>query len=199
MFDELRLEENQELLKRIARLTKEGKIKWECVEYNPLSFMDKDDYDETSAYLCQMFTLTTHIEGLPYELELAEYITIPDGKGDVAITLTRDVEDDFLKIDEMVSGDLDAYNDCSPEAIAEVFKDNPAMALSTILVPQFADTEVVKETFAWARFINENGISDDLLSHPLTQLAEKLFNEGRVLDYHRMIFDTPYRDKLLAE
>ena len=89
MFDELRLEENYELLKRIAKMTEDGKIKWECVEYNPLSFMDKDDYDETSAYLCQMFTLTTHIEGLPYELELAEYITIPDGKGDVAVSYTH--------------------------------------------------------------------------------------------------------------
>ena len=199
MFDELRLEENHELLKRIAKMTEEGKIKWECVEYNPLSFMDKDIYDDTSAYLCQMFTLTTHIEGLPYELELAEYITIPDGKGDVAITLTRDVEDDFLKIDEMVSGDLDAYNDCSSETIAEVFKESPAMALSAILVPQIADTEVVKETFEWARFINEKGISDVLLSHSLTHLAEKLFNEGRVLDYHKMIFDIAYRNKLLSE
>lgn len=199
MFDELRLEENQELLKQIISMTEQGKIKWECIEYNPLSFMDKDDYDETSAYLCQMFTLTTHIEGLPYELDLAEYITIPDGKGDVAITLSRDVEDDFLKIDEMVSGDLDAYNDCTPEAIAEIFKKSPAMALSAVLVPQIADTEIVKETFEWARFINESGISDDLLSHPLTLLAERLFNEGRVLDYHRIIFDIAYRNNLLAE
>ena len=37
MLDELRIEEQMELLKRIARLTEQGKIDWKCEEYNPLS------------------------------------------------------------------------------------------------------------------------------------------------------------------
>ena len=50
MLDELRIEEQMELLKRIARLTEQGKIDWKCEEYNPLAFMAEDKIEETSAY-----------------------------------------------------------------------------------------------------------------------------------------------------
>ena len=199
MLDELRIEEQMELLKRIARMTEQGKIEWKCEEYNPLSFMDEDEIEETSAYLCQMFRLTANIDGLPYELELAEYITVPDGKGDVAVTLTRDVADDFMKVDAMLSGHFEAYDDCAADELADAFKDDPAMIISKALVPKLIETDVVADTFEWARFINENGISDELLNNPLTLLAEKLFAERRILDYHRIVFDLPYRNKLLAE
>lgn len=109
MMDELWREEEKKTLERIAKLTELGKVKWECVEYNPLCFMNEDKVDETSAYLCQMFTLTSEIGGMPYELEIAEYITVPDGKGDIALTLTRDVPDDFMKIDSILSSDVDEY------------------------------------------------------------------------------------------
>lgn len=198
MLDELRIEEQMELLKRIAQMTERGKIEWKCEEYNPLSFMDEDKIEETSAYLCQMFRLTANIDGLPYELELAEYITVPDGKGDVAVTLTRDVADDFMKVDAMLSGH-EAYDDCVADELADAFKDDPAMIISKALIPKLIETDAVAETFEWARFINENGISDELLNNPLTLLAEKLFNERRILDYHRIIFDLPYRNKLLVE
>ncbi len=198
MLDKLRTEEQNEILNQIVSLTEQGKMIWQCVDYNPLSFMNKDDYDESPAYLCQIFKLQTTFQGIPYEMELAEYITIPAGKGNVAVTISRNFADDFLQIDEMLSSDL-AYDDCFPEDIADVFKDNPAMVLSTVLVPQIADTEVVKGTFVWARFINEKGVSAKLLRHPLTQLGEKLFDEQRVLDYHRILFDIPYRDSLLGK
>lgn len=87
MMDELWREEEKKTLESITKLTELGKVKWECVEYNPLCFMNEDKVDETSAYLCQMFTLTAEIGGMPYELEIAEYITVPDGKGDIALTL----------------------------------------------------------------------------------------------------------------
>lgn len=199
MLDELRIEEQMELLKRIARMTEQGKIEWKCEEYNPLSFMDEDKFEETSAYLCQMFRLTANIDGLPYELEIAEYITVPDGKGDVAVTLTRDVADDFMKIDAMLSGHIETYEDCTADELADIFKDDPAMRISNALIPKIVETDVVAETFEWARFINENGISDELLNNPLTLLAEKLFDKRRILDYHRIVFDLPYRIKLLAE
>ncbi len=199
MLDELRIEEQVELLKRIARMTEQGKIKWECEEYNPLSFMDEDKIEETSAYLCQMFRLTANIDGLPHELELAEYITVPDGKGDVAVTLTRDVADDFMKVDAMLSGHLETYDDCAADELADTFKDDPTMIISNALIPKIVETEVVADTFEWAHFINENGISDELLNNPLTLLAERLFNERRILDFHRAVFDVNYRNKLFTE
>ena len=184
MMDELWRAEEKKTLERIAKLTELGKVKWECVEYNPLCFMNEDKVDETSAYLCQMFTLTAEIGGMPYELEIAEYITVPDGKGDIALTLTRDVPDDFMKIDSILSSDVDEYENCEPSEIGKRYKN---------------ESEAVQDTFEWARFINENGIADELLNHPVVRLAEKLFNKHRLLDYHRILFDIPYRDKLISE
>ena len=199
MLDEIRMEEQMELLKRIAHLTEQGKIKWECEEYNPLCFMDEDEIEETSAYLCQMFRLSARFEGIPYELELAEYINVPSGKGDAAITLTRDIADDYMKIDAMLSGDLDSYDDCAPEELATVFKDDPVMLICNAVVPAAIEADAVSETFSWARYINENGISDALLNDPLTKLGDKLLAERRLLDYHRAVFDMKHREKLLNE
>ena len=195
MMDELWREEEKKTLERIAKLTELGKVKWECVEYNPLCFMNEDKVDETSAYLCQMFTLTSEIGGMPYELEIAEYITVPDGKGDIALTLTRDVPDDFMKIDSILSSDVDEYENCEPSEIGKRYKNDPAMRLTEAIVPVVIESEAVQDTFEWARFINENGI----LNHPVVRLAEKLFNKHRLLDYHRILFDIPYREKLISE
>jgi len=199
MLDALEMEEQKELLKRITQLTEQEKIQWKCVEYIPLSFMNEDLVDETSAYLCHMFRLTAIVEGLPYELELAEYITVPDGKGDVAVTLTRDIADDFIKVDASLSGHFERYDDCAAEDISKTFKDDPILRISEALVPRIVDSEAVKETFEWARFFNEKVISDELLHNPLTKLAEKLFNEQRIHDYHRIVFDVPYRNRLFNE
>lgn len=199
MMDELWRAEEKKTLERIAKLTELGKVKWECVEYNPLCLMDEDKVDETSAYLSQMFTLTAEIGGMPYELEIAEYITIPDGKGDISLTLTRDVTEDFIKVESMLSGDIDGYDNCAPGEIGAQYRNDPVMRLTAAIVPAVIGTEVVQDTFEWARFINENGISDELLAHPLVRLAEKLFNEHRILDYHQIVFDIHYREKLLRE
>ena len=168
MMDELWREEEKKTLESIAKLTELGKVKWECVEYNPLCFMNEDKVDETSAYLCQMFTLTAEIGGMPYELEIAEYITVPD-------------------------------ENCEPSEIGKRYKNDPAMRLTETIVPVVIESEAVQDTFEWARFINENGIADEILNHPVVRLAEKLFNKHRLLDYHRILFDIPYREKLISE
>ena len=189
MMDELWRAEEKKTLERIAKLTELGKVKWECVEYNPLCFMNEDKVDETSAYF----------GGMPYELEIAEYITVPDGKGDITLTLTRDVPDDFMKIDSILSSDVDEYENCEPSEIGKQYKDDPAMRLTEAIVPVIIESEAVQDTFEWARFINENGIADEILNHPVVRLAEKLFNKHRLLDYHRILFDIPYREKLISE
>lgn len=78
-------------------------------------------------------------------------------------------------------------------------KDDPAMRLTEAIVPVIIESEAVQDTFEWARFINENGIADEILNHPVVRLAEKLFNKHRLLDYHRILFDIPYREKLISE
>lgn len=78
-------------------------------------------------------------------------------------------------------------------------KDDPAMRLTEAIVPVIIESEAVQDTFERARFINENGIADEILNHPVVRLAEKLFNKHRLLDYHRILFDIPYREKLISE
>ena len=59
--------------------------------------------------------------------------------------------------------------------------------------------EDLEEVFTWARFFNETGISAKLMNHPLTKLCEKLFDEHRLMDFHRCVLDVDYRKLLLNE
>ena len=95
-------------------------------------------------YLCQMFTLTSEIGGMPYELEIARYITVPDGKGDIALTLTRDVPDDFMKIDSILSSDVDEYENCEPSEIGKRYKNDAAMRLTESIVPVVIESKLFK-------------------------------------------------------
>ena len=80
MFDEtLQREEEQEIFDRLVELTERGKSHWEYEEFIPISVMDKDTLDERPAYLSQMFTLTLQVQNVSYELEMDEYLTVPDG------------------------------------------------------------------------------------------------------------------------
>lgn len=197
MYEEIRKEEETNMLRNIADLTERGKIKWECVEYNPISFMDEDKVDGSSAYLSQMFTLTATIGGFPHELELAEYIEIPSGKGNYAITLIRNVPGEYVQIEEALSYYSDIYDACSPDELITRFQDYPITKLCNSVVPQIIESDAVKEVFEWARFFNEEGISKKLMNHPLTKLGETLFSERRLLDYHRCVLDVQFRKSLL--
>ena len=68
----LQREEKQELFYRLVDLTERGKIHWECVEYIPISFMDKDMLEGKPAYLTQMFTLTLQVQNTFYKMEIDE-------------------------------------------------------------------------------------------------------------------------------
>lgn len=199
MFDEtLQREEEQEKFDRLVELTERGKIHWECEEYIPISFMDKDTLDERPAYLSQMFTLTLQVQNVSYELEMDEYLTVPDGKGDIVLKLTRPMADEFMQLDMGLSFDS-AYDSYSPDQLCKAYKDDPIMRIAAAIVQDMAGREEVLETFEWASYINEKGISQRLRNHPLTKLGEKLFNERQVLDFHRVLFDIPYRQSLMAE
>ena len=140
MMDEIMRQEERILLNQIAKLTEEGHLAWDCVEYNPIGFLDKDEYSEQSACICQMFQFEATIGGLPHELELAEYINVPSGKMDLAVTLTRNDEEHFMKIDSILSVELDPYINATPQSIESM----AAVRLAKSLVPLAAKTDVVR-------------------------------------------------------
>ena len=198
MYNENLHEEEQHLIQQIAEQTERGKIDWELTEFNPLSFLNADKVDDNPAVIGQTFSFEAIIGGSRYELDVTENIELPSGKGDYAITLTRDEAEDFLKIDDALSFDFDRY-ECVPEEVAERFEDSPIVRLCTTIIPATLEQEDLEEVFTWARFFNEIGISAKLLNHPLTKLCEKLFDEHRLMDFHRCVLDVGYRKLLLNE
>ena len=199
MFDDtLQREEEQEVFNRLVELTERGKIHWECEEYIPISFMDKDTLDGQPAYLSQMFTLTLQVQDVSYELEMDEYLTISEGKRDIALKLTRPMTEDYMQLETALSYDS-SYDSYAPDQLGEFYKDSPIMRIAAAIVQDMASREEILETFEWARYVNQSRISKGLLNHPLTKLGEKLFNERRVLDFHRIVFDIPYRKSLMEK
>lgn len=197
MYEEIRKEEETIILRNIANLTERGKIKWECIEYNPITFMDKDRVDDSPAYISHMMTVTAIIGDLPYELEIVEYIEVPSGKGNYAITLTRNTPGEYVHIDDALSYHSDIYDECPPDELRTRFQDYPIIKLCDAVVPQIIESDAVQEVFEWARFFNEGGISQELKEHPLTKLGDKLSSEHRILDFHRCVLDVPFRENFL--
>ncbi len=195
MMDE-RTTECKELIKLIVEQTKLGLLNWECFEYLPLGIMDEDVYDETPAYISHSLELKAMINGLPYELSITEKITLPDGSGDVFITLTKDCTDDFMQIDEGLSLDYD-YSEYTPDKLAEKYNGHPAKVLADILVPQHLDSNAVTRAMTWARYYNEVDVDKKYGKNKLNKLCLKLFNEHRLLDFHRIVLDMEYRRKLM--
>lgn len=114
------------------------------------------------------------------------------------ITLTRDETENYLKIEDALSFDCNRY-ECTPEEVAERFADSPIVRLCNAIIPATLGQEDLEEVFTWARFFNETGISAKLMNHPLTKLCEKLFDEHRLMDFHRCVLDVDYRKLLLNE
>ena len=197
-YNENLREEGRHLIQRIAKQTESGKIGWELTEYNPLSFLNEDKVDDNPAVIGQTFSFETIIGGSRYELDVTENIEVPSGMGDYSITLTRDEVENFLKIDDALSFDFDRY-ECAPEGVAERFADSSIVRLCNAIIPVTLAQEDLEEVFSWARFFNERGISTKLLNHPLTKLSEKLFDEHRLMDFHRCVLDVDYREQILNE
>ena len=109
--------------------------------------MNEDRIDDEPAYLSQMFTFAASVNGIYYTLELFEKITIPDGKGDIAITLIQDDADSSMQFDTALSFHYDEYENCTAEQLAETFQDDPAVLLSNSLVPPAVESNAVQQAF----------------------------------------------------
>ena len=197
-YNENLREEEHYMLQQISEQTEKEKIGWELTEYNPLTFLNEDKIDKNPAVICQAFSFEAIISGFRYELDIMENINVPSGMGDYSITLTRDELENYLKIEDALSFDFDRY-ECAPEDVAERFADSSIVRLCNTIISATLEQEDLEEVFTWARFFNEVGISAKLLNHPLTRLCEKLFDEHRLMDFHRCVLDVDYRKQLLNE
>ena len=70
-----------------------------------------------------MFTLALQVQNVSYELEVDEYLTVPDGKGDIVLKLHDLMADEFMQLDMVLSFDS-AYDSYSSDQLSEAYKDD---------------------------------------------------------------------------
>ena len=100
MFDDtLQREEEQEVFNSLVELTERGKVPLGMRGIHPYIFYGQRHAGRQPAYLSQMFTLTLQVQNITYELELDEYLSVPEGKGDIALKLTRPMTEDYMQLE----------------------------------------------------------------------------------------------------
>lgn len=193
-------EELEHLLRSLTEQTKRGTIRWECTEYNPISLLDETDLedDQRRMVLSQMFTMEAEINGNSVCVELNEAIDLSAEKGDIAVTIMYDTDAGYNKFETALSYDVIHYDDYSAEQLNAAYGDSPVALFADAVMPTLAASPEVASAFSYARFVNQNGIPAKALKAPLSRLAEKLMQEKRVEDFHRIVLDMEYRRELLA-
>lgn len=178
----LALEEAEHLLRQLTMLTQRGRITWRCTRYQPLELMPaiQEGKPET-AYLTHTVIAVGEYHGRSYLAEIDETLTIPESEGSVTVALTIM---------------------CSGERIASyVWDDSFKVAqaeFAAAVLPRLAGSEAIFQGFQTARY-NTDYTPDDIVAHPLTGLGRQLCRERRFMDYHRIVTDPTYREKLLSE
>ncbi len=152
---------------------------------------------EENAFICHMFEMETDFNGRHYTLEVMEQINLPSCKGDISGTLEFD-GDRWGKYDFALSFD-GRYDECGAERLKEVFGDSPIVKLMDAIVSVFEGTEAEEWGFSYARYFNQTGIEPEWEQMPLVKLGEKLMDEKRMKDFHRIVLDMDYRRELLGE
>ena len=177
----LALEESEYLLRQLTMLTQRGRITWRCTRYQPLEIMPaiQEGKPET-AYLTHTVIAVGEYHGRSYLAEIDETLTIPESEGSVTVALTIM---------------------CSGERIAShVWDDSFKVAqaeFAAAVLTRLAGSEAINKGFQTARY-NTDYTPDDIVAHPLTGLGRRFCRERRFLDYHRIVTDAAYREKLLS-
>lgn len=186
VYEEIDQETMMLLLDSLCKRTVEGKQIWENMEYNPISFLQKDIYEKEGTCISQMFEATTVFNNIEYELELSESIELPSGKGDIFGTISYETEDGKEK-----------YDDANAEELQGIFGSSIIVQFTDAIVGIFENSDAVAEGFAYARYYHQTGIDSEWETNPLVKLGEKLMQEHAMLDFHKIVLDTASRERLL--
>ena len=198
VYEEIDQETMMLLLDFLCKRTVEGKQIWENMEYNPISFLQKDIYEKEGTCISQMFEATTVFNGIEYELELSESIELPSGKGDIFGTISYETEDGKENTyDFSLSFDVEKYDDANAEELQGIFGSSSIVQFTDAIVGIFENSDAVAEGFAYARYYHQTGIDSEWETNPLVKLGEKLMQEHAMLYFHKIVLDTASRERLL--
>ena len=198
IYEEIDQETMMLLLDSLCKRTVEGKQIWENMEYNPISFLQKDIYEKEGTCISQMFEATTVFNGIEYELELSESIDLPSSKGDVFGTISYETENgEENTYDFSLAFDVEKYDDANAEELQGIFGNSIIVQFTDAMVGVFENSDAVAEGFAYARYFHQTGIDPEWETNPLVKLGEKLMQEHAMLDFHKIVLDTASRERLL--
>ena len=156
VYEEIDQETMMLLLDSLCKRTVEGKQIWENMEYNPISFLQKDIYEKEGTCISQMFEATTVFNNIEYELELSESIELPSGKGDIFGTISYETEDGKENTyDFSLSFDVEKYDDANAEELQGIFGSSIIVQFTDAIVGIFENSDAVAEGFAYARYYHQ--------------------------------------------
>lgn len=195
-FDLPEDKEVEKILKQAIEQTAEGKVKWKCTEYNPLSILH-DEYEmHETANVSHTFEAKAAVEGHMLFLELMESITFPSGKGDISGSIYLDDCDIGSEHSFALSFDADDYNDCDAAQVCERYADSDIARLAGAVVPQLVDSEEVQFAYSFAQFY-PGDVPDKFKRRPMIRLCKRILEEKRIIDFHRMILNMEAREQLM--
>lgn len=197
VYEEIDQETMMLLLDSLCKRTLAEKQIWENMSYNPISFLQKDIYETEDACISQMFEATTVFNGVEYELEISESIELPSGKGDIFGTISYETEDSEKDYEFSLSFDLGNYDDANADELKSIYGNSTIVQFTDAIVGAFENSDAAAEGFAYSRYFHQTGIDSEWETNPLVKLGEKLMQEHRMLDFHKIVLDTDYRRSLL--
>ena len=197
MYEEIDKETMELLLSSLAERTLSGKQKWEGMDYKPISFVLENEDTQEGAFISQMFEMETEFKGRSYTLEVMEQVSLPSGKGDISGSLAYE-GDVWGKYDFALCFD-EKYQENGAQHLGEAFAGSPVVKLMDAVVSVFQGSEAESRGFSYARYFNQEGIAPKWKKMPLVKLGERLMEEKRMQDFHRIVLDTVYREELLGE
>ena len=199
-------EEIKLAIKYLCTKTQQGTITWNCVDYNPASFMlgyEYEDDGDTKNYISHIAEFIFEPPGYRYKLGISGSIKVDkvcagciNPKLDVYQQDGVYLYGEEAIIDEAVAGSEDDETDTSFQ------EDEYGFLPLCDSIFQRANEWLKDDFFLYmdnSTFFPMKGTTKKHREHPICRLMVKLMNERRVGDFHKMIMDRPYREQLLTE
>lgn len=190
--------EAEQVLMSLVRYTKSGNATWRISEYNPIGSLGADIAEEknkTSSVVCHTINAVGVTPEGAWNVDIMEAIHLSSGKGDISITLSDDFTESYFTLSSN-----EEYDDCTAENIVLQFKDSPILIFSQVVLPVLAEAAApVFNSYTWYRFHVPDDITPADKRTLAFRLTKKLATERRISDFHRIVFDTDFREQLKKE
>lgn len=181
------------LLEKTIVLTSTGSINWVCDNYNPISYHEKAPKLSQDSHLMHLFNIHGELDGETFRFEIAEYISLDTGKGDIVVEYFGRTDGYSLSLSA-----FQEYEPCSAEDLLKTFQLTPIVRFVNSVLEKVVTegTEEVLKT-EYKSFLNEQYMLPEHVSHPMVKLALCLARDGRILDFHEAVLDTKERSRLM--